>query len=76
MKEIRWNADKEIWLKQNRHVSFETVEKCMQDGTFMKIIPHPNKEKYKNQKVCYVNINKYIYYVPYVEDEEKIFLKT
>jgi hypothetical protein len=32
--------------------------------------------KYPNQKVFLVTIENYIYSVPYIEDNEKIFLKT
>jgi hypothetical protein len=37
---------------------------------------HPNSTKYPNQKVFLVKIDTYIYSVPYVEDKDKIFLKT
>ena len=39
-------------------------------------VRHPNPEKYPNQRVFLVNIEDYVYSVPYVEDEEKIFFKT
>ena len=42
----------------------------------VKIIEHPNKEKYPNQKILLLNFNDYIYAVPYVEDKQHIFLKT
>ena len=32
--------------------------------------------KYPNQKVFLVRIEDYIYSVPYIEDDDKIFLKT
>jgi len=37
---------------------------------------HPNPEKYPNQRVFLVKIEDYVYSVPYVEDDEKMFLKT
>lgn len=42
----------------------------------MDILSHPNKEKYSNQKVLIVKLQNYIYVIPYVEDDEKYFLKT
>jgi len=32
--------------------------------------------KYVGQKIFVININNYAYLVPFVEDEEKVFLKT
>jgi hypothetical protein len=40
------------------------------------ILEHPNKKKYPNQRVFVVEVNEYVYLVPFVEDAEKIFLKT
>ncbi len=40
------------------------------------MVEHPNKERYKNQKVAYVKLKKYVYAVPFIEKGEAIFLKT
>lgn len=42
----------------------------------MAVATADNNFPYEHQKVYFVNVNNYIYKVPYVEDEEKIFLKT
>jgi hypothetical protein len=42
----------------------------------LKTIEHPNQEKYPGQKIAVVMIDTYAYLVPYVEDNEEIFLKT
>jgi len=34
------------------------------------------QEHYPGQKILVVNINDYVFLVPYIEDEEKLFLKT
>jgi hypothetical protein len=39
-------------------------------------IEHPNQEKYPNQFVFVIEINNYVYLVPYVENESETFLKT
>ena len=39
-------------------------------------IEHPNKKKYTGQRMMVLNIEEYIYLVPYVESENEIFLKT
>jgi len=40
------------------------------------IVPHPNLDKYPTQRLFILSINGYTYYVPFVEDDEKIFLKS
>jgi len=40
------------------------------------VLEHPNKIKYGNQKIFVIEYNNYAYLVPFVEDEQKIFLKT
>ena len=76
MKYYDWNDEKNKILKKLRGVSFEQVELAIESGDLVDRVKHPNSEKYPNQKVFLVKIENYIYSVPYVEDDEKIFLKT
>jgi len=76
MKYLDWNDEKNEVLKQVRGVSFEQVELAMATGDLIDRLTHPNSAKYPNQKIFLVRIADYIYSVPYVEDDEKIFLKT
>ncbi len=76
MKYFDWNGDKNDLLKQVRGVSFEQVELAIASGKLLDRLRHPNQKKYPNQKVFLVELGNYVYSVPYVEDEEKIFLKT
>ena len=76
MKYFDWNDEKNEMLKQLRGVSFEQVELAIATGDLLGRLTHPNPAKYPNQKVFLVRIADYIYSVPYVEDDEKIFLKT
>lgn len=39
-------------------------------------IDHPNQEKYAHQSVFIVEINNYAYVVPYIENNDEVFLKT
>lgn len=59
-----------------RDVSFEEVLIAIDEGGLLDIIDHPPKTRYPSQKIFVVNINNYAYLVPFVEDEEKVFLKT
>jgi len=76
MKYFDWNDEKNKMLKEVRGVSFEQVELAIALGDLVDRIKHPNPEKYPNQKVFLVKIENYIYSVPYIDDNEKIFLKT
>ena len=76
MKYFDWNDEKNERLKKERGVSFEQVELAIASGDLVDRIRHPNPIKYPNQKVFLVMIENYIYSVPYIEDNEKIFLKT
>jgi uncharacterized DUF497 family protein len=76
MKYFDWNDEKNEKLKKARGVSFEQVELAIASGDLVDRIRHPNPAKYPNQRVFLVRIEDYIYSVPYVEDDEKIFFKT
>jgi hypothetical protein len=39
-------------------------------------LEHPNLDRYPNQRVFVVNVEGYAYLVPFVEDEQGVFLKT
>ncbi|MBI5184608.1 MAG: DUF4258 domain-containing protein [Nitrospinae bacterium] len=76
MKYFDWNDEKNEMLKKTRNVSFEQVELAIVSGDLIDRLKHPNSAEYPNQKVFLVKIEDYIYSVPFVEDSEKIFLKT
>jgi len=76
MKYFDWNDEKNEVLKKTRGVSFEQVELAIALGDLIDRIKHPNSAKYPSQKIFLVQIENYIYSVPYIEDDEKIFLKT
>ena len=76
MKYYDWNDEKNELLKKLRGVSFEQVVLAIVSGDLIDRVKHPNPDKYPNQRVFLVKIDDYIYSVPYVEDDEKMFLKT
>jgi len=76
MKTINWNAEKNQELMESRGVSFEDVVFYLQQGTLLDDLEHPNPEKYSNQRIFVLEIDEYVYLVPYVEDINEIFLKT
>lgn len=76
MKYFDWDDEKNEFLKKERGVSFEQVELAIALGDLIDRVKHPNSAKYPNQKIFLVKIDDYVYSVPYVEDNEKIFFKT
>jgi hypothetical protein len=76
MKYFDWSDEKNEMLKKVRGVSFEQVELAIVLGDLVDRIKHPNPAEYPDQKVFLIKIENYIYSVPYIEDNEKIFLKT
>ena len=73
-KPFQWDKDKNTWLRRERGVSFEAVVSSIEEGNVVAMAPGKGKFSHQNQFI--VAINDYIYIVPFVEDEEKIFLKT
>ena len=76
MKHISWNTEKNAKLRRERGIGFEDVLFQLNEGKILYIVDSPNNQRYPNQKVFVIEINEYIYYVPFVEDEAEIFLKT
>lgn len=75
MKRIEFNLDKDNKLKEERGIGFRDAIEEIAQGRIIEILENPNK-KYKGQRLFVIKIKNYIYIVPFVEDEEKIFLKT
>ncbi len=75
---IRYFLEKNEILKKERNIGFEDVILSIENGYLLDDIEHPNKEKYQNQNIfiILVKIKNYVYLVPYMEEEDYIFLKT
>ena len=69
MKEIRWNFEKNAWLKKERGVSFEELI----NATFIGLEKHSSK---LHQQFMVVEFRRYAWVIPYVEGEDYFFLKT
>jgi uncharacterized DUF497 family protein len=76
MKPVKWNSEKSLLLKAERGVSFEEILSAISQGGLLAVLDHPNRAKYKHQKMLIVRIRDYAYLVPYVEGENEIFLKS
>lgn len=76
MKYFDWDVKKNEILRETRNISFEEIVFAIANDKLLDILEHPNTEKYPNQKLFVVEISDYAYVVPFIEDEEKYFLKT
>lgn len=75
-KVINWNEEKNQLLKLQRGVDFEMVLDKLLAGKIVARKRHPNTKQYPNQKIFVLEIKGYICYVPFVESDDEIFLKT
>lgn len=76
MKYFDWSEEKNKLLMEARKISFEEIILAISSGKLLDVVEHPNKNKYPNQKMFIVEVKNYAYIVPFVEDNEKYFLKT
>jgi len=76
MKYYSWNNEKNEKLKKERSISFEDIIYYIENEKLHAILKHKNQERYPGQKIYVVEINNYVYLVPFVETEKEIFLKT
>jgi uncharacterized DUF497 family protein len=73
---FEWNPDKNEQLKRERNISFEQILFHLSQGDLWKIADHPDQKKYPRKKNYFVIVEDYIYQVPFVTEDECVFLKT
>jgi uncharacterized DUF497 family protein len=76
VKTFDWNNEKNLKLKEERGISFEEVLYYIESGFVLDDLNNPNSEKYPNQSLLIVDIDNYAYLIPYIEDNDTVFLKT
>ncbi len=69
-----WDNEKSKKLIRERKISFEAIVSLIESGNVISTVT--GKGKYVHQKQFIVEMNRYIYIVPFVEDDQKVFLKT
>lgn len=74
--EFEFNAEKNKLLKEQRGISFEEIIFYINNGHLLDVIQHDNTEKYAGQKFYVVDVDGYVYLVPFVRMKNKIMLKT
>jgi uncharacterized DUF497 family protein len=76
MKLFDWNHEKNQWLKDERGIVFEDIVYHLNHGGLLDVMDHPNQARYPGQRIFIVNAEGYAFIVPFVEDDEAIFMKT
>jgi uncharacterized DUF497 family protein len=71
-----WNPEKNQMLIQERGISFERIIFEISIGNEVAVVMHPNQEKYPGQMISVVQVDDYVYLVPFIETKSEIFLKT
>ena len=75
MKTYTWDADKNNTLQKQRGVSFEKIIAAIENGKLLDILENPGT-KYAGQKLYIVEIDRYVYIVPFIETENELVLIT
>ena len=76
MKVYNWNPNKNRELLESRNISFEKAVFYIDNGGLLDDIVHPNTKEYPHQNIFILQIEDYVYLVPYVESGQGVFLKT
>lgn len=73
---ISYGQEKNELLKKTRGIGFEEIIIAIEAGNILDVYDHPDQSNYPGQKIYVVEALDYVYLVPYVRDENGIFLKT
>ena len=72
-----WNTEKNQQLIEQRGMSFERIVSGIEQGNLVDVVEHPNQDRYPGQLIYVVDIDDYMYLVPFVKQADGTrFLKT
>lgn len=71
-----WDPDKNLWLKENRGISFEEAVEEITAGRVYDIKNDISPINHKSQESLVIMLNGYIHYVPFIRNWNHLFLKT
>ena len=72
---FNWSIEKNEWLKINRGIGFEDIIFSISEGNLIEVVENPSKN-FPNQTIFIIQFMDYIYLVPFIRNENEIFLKT
>nr|VFK38820.1 MAG: hypothetical protein BECKTC1821E_GA0114239_10036 [Candidatus Kentron sp. TC]VFK54421.1 MAG: hypothetical protein BECKTC1821F_GA0114240_10055 [Candidatus Kentron sp. TC] len=73
---IEWDENKNEALMRERRICFQDVLEAIEGGRILEDSRHPNREQYHHQGMLVVEIGGYACAVPYVRQENGLFLET
>jgi hypothetical protein len=73
MKYLNWSHEKNQFLNAERGISFEEIALLIESGHILGIEENPGRS---NQKIYVLEIRNYAFIVPFMENQDEIFLKT
>ena len=76
MSEFDWDDLKNETLQRVRGVCSEDVLVCIRNGGVIDVIRHPDRGRYPSQSIIVLNMEGYVWLVPYVKSRGVRFLKT
>ena len=72
-----WSTEKNQQLLEQRGISFERVISAVEQGGLLDVLQHPSQDRYPGQSIYVVDIEEYVYLVPFVtETDGTRFLNT
>ncbi len=71
-----YNDAKNSKLLQERGIGFEDIITILDTKGYLAVIDHPNPTKYPNQQIYMIDVNNYVYLVPFEKHNNKCVLKT
>lgn len=72
-KRVEWDIEKAKKLKEERCIDIEFISIMIEESKYIDIREVPSRP---HQKMFILDYDDYIVCVPFVEDEQKIFIKT
>ena len=76
MSDFDWSSEKSESLGRVRGMFFEDIVICIQNGHVLDVIRHPDRDRYLGQNIIVLNVDGYVWLVPYVKQKGVRFLKT
>lgn len=70
-----WDAEKNTLLQEARGFGFADIVTAIDEGGLLDDVENSSLN-YPHQRIMYVLLNEYVIAVPYVPNEDSMFLKT
>ena len=72
-----FSAEKNLLLIKERDISFEDAVAALDNDKLLDTIVHHNSARYPSQEIYIIDINSYVYLVPFIrKNKQTVFLKT